>query len=112
MPASTITRRLFTSTISRRPDDAGTAGRTSGLGQELTPSLTARRAQAGTGYEPEVPVKVREWIAERHARQHDVVDLAPAIADEARILEPRHRLTDREFLQRRPLMILSVTRNP
>jgi hypothetical protein len=55
---------------------------------------------------------VREWIAERHARQHDVVDLAPAIADEARILEPRHRLTDREFLQRRPLMILSVTRNP
>jgi hypothetical protein len=32
-PPSTITRRLFASTISMRPDDAGTAGRTSGRGQ-------------------------------------------------------------------------------
>jgi hypothetical protein len=33
------------------------------LGQELTPSPTARRAQADKAYEPEVPVKVREWIS-------------------------------------------------
>jgi hypothetical protein len=33
------------------------------LGQDITPSPTARRAQADTGVEPEMPVKVREWIS-------------------------------------------------
>src|SRR5664279_2151071 len=32
------------------------------LGQDFTPSPTTRRAQAQSTYEPEVPVKVREWI--------------------------------------------------
>ena len=36
-------------------------------------------------------------MAEDHARQHHVVDIAPAAAQEPRILEPRHRLTHREI---------------
>ena len=48
---------------------------------------------------PRMGVGRAQHIAERHARQHDVVDIAAAAAHEARILEPRHRLTDPEFLQ-------------
>ena len=40
--------------------------------------------------------------AECHARQHHVVDIAAAAAQQPRILEPRHRLTNREFAHRTP----------
>ncbi len=36
-------------------------------------------------------------MAERHARQHHVVDITPAAAQQPRILEPRHRLAQRKF---------------
>jgi hypothetical protein len=36
-------------------------------------------------------------MPEHHARQHHVVDIAPAAAQQPRILEPRHRLPQREF---------------
>ena len=36
-------------------------------------------------------------MSERHARQHDVVDIAAAAAQQPRILETRHRLPQREF---------------
>jgi hypothetical protein len=36
-------------------------------------------------------------MAKRHPRQHHVVDIAAAAAQQPRILEPRHRLPQREF---------------
>ena len=36
-------------------------------------------------------------VADRHARQHDVVDVAAAAPQQPRILKPRNALTNREF---------------
>ena len=56
------------------------------------------RADAGVG------VGRPQHMAEHHARQHHVVDIAAAAAQQPRILEARHRLTQREFTHRyRPL---------
>jgi hypothetical protein len=42
-------------------------------------------------------VRRAQHASERHARQHDVIDIAAAAAQEPRILETRHRLPQREF---------------
>ena len=58
---------------------------------------------------PDARVRVRraQHIAERHARQHHVADIAAAALDQPRILEPRHALTDCEFTH----CILDADRN-
>ncbi len=38
-----------------------------------------------------------QHMAERHPRQHHVVDIAAAAPQQPRILEPRHRLPQRKF---------------
>ncbi len=43
-----------------------------------------------------------QYICKRHARQHHVVDIAPAAAQQPRILEARHRLPQREFAHPAP----------
>src|SRR5438552_17995808 len=45
-------------------------------------------------------VRRAQHIAECHARQHDVADIAAAAPEQARILEPRHALADRKFILR------------
>jgi phosphoribosylformimino-5-aminoimidazole carboxamide ribonucleotide (ProFAR) isomerase len=42
-------------------------------------------------------VRRAQDMAKPHARQYHVVDIAAAAAQQPRILEPRHRLTEREF---------------
>ena len=44
-----------------------------------------------------VGVRRAQHMPERHARQHDVVDILAAAAQQPRILEPRHALTDRKL---------------
>ncbi len=41
-------------------------------------------------------------MTEHHARQHHVVDIAAAAAQQARILETRYRLTQRELAHQCP----------
>jgi hypothetical protein len=43
-----------------------------------------------------------QHIAECHAREHHVTDIAAAALEQARILEARHTLTDREFTHFNP----------
>ena len=47
------------------------------LGQDFTPSPSARRAQAGTGVRAQVPVKVREWISSALASPDLVLEAQP-----------------------------------
>ena len=47
------------------------------LGQDLTPSPTARRAQAAQAYEPEVPVEMRARISPALASPGFVLELQP-----------------------------------
>jgi hypothetical protein len=44
-----------------------------------------------------------QHMAERHAGQHHVVDIAPATPDQPRILETRDRLTYTELVHQPPL---------
>ncbi len=47
-------------------------------------------------------VRGAQHIAEHHAWQHDVADIAAAAPEQPRILEPGHALTDREFTHLNP----------
>jgi hypothetical protein len=48
-------------------------------------------------------------MAERHARQRKVVDILPAAAQQPRVLEPRHALTDRKLTHCSPLMLKKLS---
>ncbi len=50
--------------------------------------------------DPGVGVGRAEHVAERHARQHHVADVAAAALEQPRILETGHALADREFTHR------------
>ena len=49
------------------------------------------RADAG------MRVRRAQHVSERHARQHEIIDVAAPAAQQPRILEARHRLPQREF---------------
>ena len=67
--ASFVWRCLSGSTMTPFPHPSHRTGHADfphpALGQDFTPSPTARRAQAGTGARAQIPVKVREWISSR-----------------------------------------------
>ena len=116
----------------RRPSAPGPSTSAGKRGSIRSASRRARRMPSGTGRSPQpeaaqsAPVSTAstpgaafarrdidradarmrmrraQHMAERHARQHHVVDIAAAAAQQPRILEPRHRLTQREFAHIRP----------
>src|SRR6201987_590420 len=82
------------------------AGRTTGradlphpaLGQDLTPSSTARRAQAGSGVRAQVPVEVREWIAPAPSPPDFVLEAQPPAQPHRRVsIERSIRLADGSY---------------
>src|SRR3954453_16479575 len=56
------------------------------LGQDVTPSPTTGRGQAGQAYEPEVLVKVREWIGSALASPDLVLEAQPPAQPHSRVV--------------------------
>ena len=52
--------------------------------------------------DPGLRMRRAQHIAKHHPRQHHVVDISPAAAQQPRILEPRHRLPQRKFPHHHP----------
>ena len=70
------------------------------LGQDFTPSPTARRAQARSGVQTEVPVKVREWIGPALASPDLVLDAQPPARPHSGVVVDRPvRLGDGAYIE-------------
>src|SRR5437868_12308915 len=59
------------------------------LGQDFTPSSTARRVQAGSDARPEGLVEVREWIAAALAPSGLVLEAQPPTQPHSRVVVER-----------------------
>src|SRR5438132_12451105 len=79
--ASFVWRCLSGSAMAPFPHPAHRTGQADfphpALGQDFTPSPTARRAKPAQAYEPKVPVKVREWIRSALASPDLVLEAQP-----------------------------------
>ena len=70
------------------------------LGQDFTPSPTPRRAQPAQAYEPEVPVKVRQWIGPALASPDLVLEAQPPAQPLCCVIVERPiRLADGAYLE-------------
>src|SRR5215831_20577494 len=99
-----VWRCLSGSAVAPFPHSAHRTGRADlphpALGQDLTPSPTARRAQAGTGARAQSARKVREWISPALASPDLVLDAQPpAQPHRCVVVERSIRLGDGSYFE-------------